>query len=321
MIATARWRWWAWPGELRRAGVLGINERNLHYVSVENDRRRYPLVDNKILTKKLCEREGIPVPETYAVVECFGDVARLDDILRDRVEFVVKPASGAGGRGVTVVRGRAPDGYLLSGGALMPPAELRYHVSGILSGLYSLAGHPDEAIVEQRVAIHPVFEKLASGGTPDVRVLLYRGVPATCMLRLPTRASGGRANLHQGAVGVGVDIDTGRTVGGVYRNRAAETHPDTGTSLAGLEVPYWKGILAAAERLGRAVGLGYLGIDIVLDAERGPVILEANARPGLAIQIANRRGLEARLASIRVLPPPTVAKPPLPPLAFYSGMP
>jgi D-alanine-D-alanine ligase-like ATP-grasp enzyme len=48
----------------------------------------------------------------------------------------------------------------------------------------------------------------------------------------------------------------------------------------------------------RAVGLGYLGVDVVLDRIRGPLLLEANARPGLAIQIANHAGLGARLAAV-----------------------
>lgn len=42
-------------------------------------------------------------------------------------------------------------------------------------------------------------------------------------------------------------------------------------------------------------GLGYVGVDMVLDKNLGPLILELNARPGLAIQIANFRGLEPRL--------------------------
>ncbi len=45
-------------------------------------------------------------------------------------------------------------------------------------------------------------------------------------------------------------------------------------------------------------GLGYQGIDIVLDREQGPLILELNARPGLNIQIANRAGLHKRLTAI-----------------------
>jgi hypothetical protein len=37
---------------------------------------------------------------------------------------------------------------------------------------------------------------------------------------------------------------------------------------------------------------------MVVDRERGPLILEMNARPGLNIQIANCTGLAKRIASI-----------------------
>lgn len=50
--------------------------------------------------------------------------------------------------------------------------------------------------------------------------------------------------------------------------------------------------------LADGLGMGYLGIDFVLDASLGPVVLEANARPGLAIQVANRQGLLPRLEFI-----------------------
>ena len=45
-------------------------------------------------------------------------------------------------------------------------------------------------------------------------------------------------------------------------------------------------------------GLGYLGVDMVIDRERGPLILEMNARPGLNIQIANASGLADRIRRI-----------------------
>ena len=56
-----------------------------------------------------------------------------------------------------------------------------------------------------------------------------------------------------------------------------------------------------SRRVAAAVGLGYIGVDIVMDVERGPMLLEANARPGLAIQIANGRGLVPRLEAIDAL--------------------
>ena len=47
-----------------------------------------------------------------------------------------------------------------------------------------------------------------------------------------------------------------------------------------------------------AIPLGYLGVDLVVDAELGPMVLELNARPGLTIQLANRRGLRASMETL-----------------------
>jgi alpha-L-glutamate ligase-like protein len=164
--------------------------------------------------------------------------------------------------------------------------------------MYSLGGRPDRAILQQRVRLHAAFTPIAYKGIPDVRVVVYRNEPAMAMLRLPTKASNGRANLHQGGIGVGVDLGSGLAHHAVLRNRFVLEHPDTGVPVVGMRVPYWDEVLAMSSRVAEAVGLGYIGVDIVIDADQGPMLLEANARPGLAIQIANARGLLPRLAEI-----------------------
>jgi len=115
---------------------------------------------------------------------------------------------------------------------------------------------------------------------------------------LPTRASRGRANLHQGAAAAGIDLRDGTTVGGVYRSRKVAQHPDTHAPIAGMVVPHWDRILDAAVRLADGLEMGYVGIDFVLDEHLGPLVLEANARPGLSIQLANRATLLGRLQAI-----------------------
>jgi alpha-L-glutamate ligase-like protein len=304
MTAPAGRRGWAWPWELKACGVLGVNARNARLLFDLNPRACYPRVDDKALTKGICQAHGIPIPETYAVIERFGDVPRLEALLRDRCQFVLKPARGAAGRGVLVVIGRTDAGYVTPGGQCVSAEEVRYHASTTLSGLYSLGGRPDRVIVEERIATHPALEAMAVGGTPDVRVIVHRGRPVMAMIRLPTRQSGGRANLHQGAVGVGIQLRTGRTFGGVHQDRPVAVHPDTGAALAGTVLPHWTDVLTIAASLGRALEMGYVGVDIVLDADRGPVVLEANARPGLAVQIANRRGLLTCLESRAAAAPP-----------------
>ncbi|MBV9124285.1 MAG: alpha-L-glutamate ligase-like protein, partial [Planctomycetes bacterium] len=223
---------------------------------------------------------------------------RLPELLADHPDFVIKPNRGAAGRGILVVIGREGDGFLRHNGQRLPLSDIRQHASSIISGLFSLGGQSDEALIQQRVIPDPAFERISYQGIGDIRVLLYKHIPAMAMLRLPTRLSGGRANLHQGGIGAGVDLATGITNRAVCRNRQTERHPDTGESVVGFQVPRWPEILDMARRVSHAVGLGYLGVDIVLDARQGPLLLEANARPGLAIQIANGQGLLARIAEI-----------------------
>jgi len=284
-------RSWMWPGELLALGILGINRRNIEYLNELNPRTHYPLVDDKVLTKGVCERHGVPVPETYAVLEYLGDLRYLEERLGGRCEFVVKPSRGAAGRGVLVVSGRAGDDYLTAGSGPLTQAALRHHISSILSGLYSIGGRPDRAIIEERIRPHECFARAAPLGTPDIRVIICRDEPVMAMLRLPTIESRGRANLHQGAIAAGIDLGSGVTSGGVSHNRVVDLHPDTGAPVAGITVPSWNAVLDTAVCLARSLGLGFVGVDIVLDAARGPVVLEANARPGLSIQIANGRGL------------------------------
>ena len=70
----------------------------------------------------------------------------------------------------------------------------------------------DYAIIEKRVVVDPVFEEVSYEGIPDIRIISLLGYPAMAMVRLPTRLSGGKANLHQGAIGVGVNLATGKTL-------------------------------------------------------------------------------------------------------------
>lgn len=284
--------------KLRNAGVLGLNARNREYIMRHNPRRRYPLVDDKLATKRLAIEANIAVPQLYATFETEHDLQKLRDRLAPYSEFVIKPAHGSGGSGVLVIDGRRKNLLVKPDGRSLPIEEVEFHVSNILSGVYSLGGVRDHAMVEYRIRVDPVFDPVSYQGVPDIRLLVYRGVPTMAMVRLPTRLSDGKANLHQGAVGVGIEIATGRTVYGVWQNRSVSEHPDFGASLAGIAIPNWPRLLELGARCFELTGLGYLGVDIVIDRIHGPLLLELNARPGLAIQIANRRGLRGRLEAI-----------------------
>ena len=283
---------------LRRKGVMGINWRNAEYTLPFNPRDCYPLVDDKVLTKELAARADVAVPQLYGVIEIQQQVRRLPHLLRKHRDFVVKPARGSQGDGIIVVTGSVRHTYRCADGTVMDEEEMSFHVSNILSGIYSLGGQNDKALIEYRVNFDPVFEAVTYRGVPDVRIIVFLGVPVMAMVRLPTRLSGGKANLHQGAIGTGVDMASGRTLAAVWRTRIVREHPDTGNPVSGVQIPHWNTLLELAARSYELTGLGYQGIDIVLDRDLGPLILELNARPGLAIQIANQAGLALRLDSV-----------------------
>lgn len=295
--------------ELKNAGALGMNRRNAEYIMKYNSRKRFPVVDNKVLTKQLARQCGIPTPELYHVIKHHGDMAGLEDALVSHSEFALKPARGSGGSGIVLIVDRKPDEFVRQSGRIMSREDFNYHISGILSGIYSLAGQEDVAIVEALIHPAPVFADVTYRGVPDIRIIVYRGVPVMAMTRLPTQASDGKANLHSGAIGAGIDIRTGVTLTAVHRSMVITHHPDTGNAIEGVNVPYWDNLLLTAAKAFEMTGLGYIGVDLVIDLDRGPLLLELNARPGLQIQIANDSGLLTRLQMVDGAPPGVLITP------------
>jgi alpha-L-glutamate ligase-like protein len=282
-----------------------MNQRNAQCILDLNPRQYFPLVDGKRNMRELCRSIGVPTPELFGVIPTHSALRHLNRLLANRSDFVVKPSRGAGGRGILVITGRDGAEYLRHNGERLSAGDIRQHVSSIISGLFSLGGQGDEALIQQRVVADTAFAGITYQGAADIRIIVYKKQPVMAMLRLPTRASGGRANLHQGAIGAGVDLATGVTTRAVFRNRLINRHPDTGENVVGFRVPFWSAIVRMARRVSEAVHLGYLGVDIVVDQQAGPLVLEANARPGLAIQIANGRGLLACFAEVDRYPCPS----------------
>ncbi|MDC7241538.1 MAG: alpha-L-glutamate ligase-like protein [Spirochaetales bacterium] len=289
------------PAALKKRGIMGMNMRNGHYIGRYNNRKLYPLVDDKLKTKEIALKAGITVPDLIAVLSSNYELKRLEKNLEGHPGFAVKPAKGSGGKGILVITRREGELFFKPSGESLTIKDMRRHCSNIMAGLYSLGGKPDTVIVESLIQPDNVFEDYSYEGVPDIRVIIFKGFPVMAMMRLSTAESDGKANLHQGAVGVGLDIATGRALRAVQHGVPVELHPDTKVPLAQLEVPQWRTLLELASGCYEMTGLGYLGADMVLDRKRGPLLLELNARPGLAIQVANGRGLTEKLRKIEDL--------------------
>jgi alpha-L-glutamate ligase-like protein len=300
VVAPGRWwhRWFRTPGELRELGVVGINMRNARFLLPNNPRRLYELVDNKLRTKALAEEHGMNVAETYGVVRTPHDANKVDKMLNGNESFVIKPTRGSGGKGVLVIDGKNGQNFVKPSGTELTPGDLRNHVSNILAGLFSLGGKRDYGLIEYRVRPAALLTAMSFQGAPDIRVVMLHGYPVMAMLRASTKESDGRSNLHQGALGIGIDIATGITVRAIHHGRPVTVHPDLGIELIGVQIPEWDTILHMSVTCQEMTGLGYLGVDIMIDETKGPLMIEVNARPGLAIQMANGIGLMKRLEPV-----------------------
>lgn len=291
----------ACPSKLKGRGIMGMNQRNHSYIGRYNDRSVYPLVDNKLKTKIIAERSGATVPKLIGVVSHQAEVKHIHEMVKGWPGFVIKPAQGSGGKGILVISSHQDGEYTKPSGSVLNRQDVERHVSNALAGLFSLGGRNDVALVEQLIEFDDCFSGFSYEGVPDVRVIVFKGYPVMAMMRLSTAASDGKANLHQGAVGVGLDIASGKAVRAVQFDHPVTHHPDTGRALATLQIPHWERLLTLAASAWEMTGLGYMGTDMVLDKQQGPMVLELNARPGLAIQIANGCGLLPRLRQIESL--------------------
>lgn len=281
-----------------------MNARSTQYLR-GNKKKKRRIADDKLKTKELLSENGIAAAELISVVKDSSDLEEFDwDTLPS--SFVIKPNRGLGGEGILVIYNRLKNGnWLTTNKRQLSAEDLEAHVRNILDGNFSLLNTPDQAIFEARLSMDPLYKRFSTEGIPDIRVIVYNNVPVMAMLRVPTKKSKGKANMAQGGLGIGIDITTGFTTHAVVKSwlyeKEIETHPDSGAQLRGIKLPYWDQILKTSVLTARVIGLKYCGVDVSVDKKRGPVVLEANARPGLGIQVANMAPLRERLRRIRGL--------------------
>jgi len=283
--------------------ILSLNARALQYTNHVNSKQAAQVANNKLTTKKKLQKAGLPTPRLFAIIKNRSELKKFK-WTKLPPSFVVKPNNASGGGGIIVVFGRNRKGNWVKADrteVFIP--DLRHHILDIIDGNFSRNNVPDMAFFEQRVKNHSDLKKYCVKGIPDIRVLVYNYIPVMAELRLPTEESGGRANLHAGGIGAGIDLGTGQTTTAIHHGRLIDTLPNhpARLKLKDITIPYWSDILLTAVKTAQATDLGFAGVDIAIDRDDGPLVLEINARPGLAIQLANMAPLLTRLRRVEGL--------------------
>lgn len=283
---------------MKASSILGLNSRASLFTGKYNNRKAKNIANSKIQTAKIMRINSIPTPQIIHKFKKYDDINTFDwNTLPDR--FAIKPSRGLGGDGIIVIKKKLKNGNFLTTSRDEKTIEdFKLQVIDILEGAYSMNSEPDVAFIQEYVGRHTAFRKMSYRGTPDIRIIVFNKIPVMAMLRLPTKESGGRANLHQGALGLGIDLATGITTKAIQYNKQIFFKPDTTKKLNGVKIPFWNIILETAVKAQIVSGLGYAGVDIVLHPEKGPMVIELNSQPGLSIQLANMEGLKRRLERV-----------------------
>ncbi len=276
-------------------GVLGINARNLLYIKPYNKKEGFRLADDKLKTKQYLSARNISVPKLYAKIL---NQEELNNFNWDKLpsSFVIKPNSGYGGEGIVVIKEKSGENWITVSGEKLTQEDLFGHVQDILDGRYSITYTSDTAFFEQRLISHESLEKISPHGLPDIRIIVYNLTPVMAMLRIPSDESHGKANLHLGGIGIGIDLAKGEFTHAVQYNKIIKELPGFGL-IKGFRLPFWDDILLLASQIQQLCTLGYLAVDVVIDRS-GPVLIEINARAGLAVQLANLAPLRRRLKKL-----------------------
>lgn len=298
---------------MKLSSILGLNARSALFSYPYNTQGGKRIANSKLQTARVLAKAGIAHPEIYKKFKDFSNILAFDFNSLPS-SFALKPSRGLGGEGIIVVKKKLEvtklqsdkvkkkeNVWITTQRQKVTVEDLKLQILDILEGAYSIGNIPDVAFIQEYVGRHKAFRKYAYRGTPDIRIIVFNKVPIMAMLRLPTKESGGRANLHQGAIGVGIDIATGITTKAIWHGEYIRRKPDTSRKLHGIKIPSWTSVLETAVAAQIATGLGYVGVDMVFHPDKGPQVLELNAQPGLQIQSANGEGLKKRLERIEDL--------------------
>ena len=264
-----------------------LPETIFYYHLLPKINRYHVLLDDKIHAEEIKRASSIPIPKTVFVrrLGVWLDNQRRPITSLGEFELalnseptegiIIKPAFlTSGGEGVKALRkdcdGNWRDDYSL--------------VS--LANLYNSAG--DDLIVQHRETNGGSLARFGSNVLECFRVLTVYEDHGPVALYVILKLSSGNSvvdNGHAGGVYVTVDLDKGDlgSIGIDERGELHTDHPYSHVSFAGFVVHEIASIQECAIQAARAFpSLKVIGWDIAL-TDRGPVVIEGNSSPGLAL--------------------------------------
>ncbi len=327
-------------------GILGNNARNLLYIKKFNDKKGIRLANNKLQTKDFLIERGIPFAKTYGIIANRKELYEFDFAYLPKKNFIVKPNHGSKGQWVYIVKyieeepiesptKEEPIPYAQSKlhqrwsqikkvffqefdndhhhngkyqiwNELLTDQEFRRRLVDILDGKYSMTLWGDKIIIEEKLVAGELFKDFCEFGLADIRVIVFNLVPVATMIRVPTKDSGGKANLAQWGLWFGIEVGSGKITSLLWKNKIYKTKfPKKFAHFHNKKLPYWNDILFLSSKVQYFVNLWYLALDRVITNE-WPKLLEINARAWLEVQKVSDTKLKNildKIADLKIIDP------------------
>ncbi len=279
---------------LKNYGLLWQNARNLNYIKGSNFAVARKMADSKLKTKEFLKSKWVSVPETLYIIKKYKDI---NSEILEKLEppFVVKPNNWYGWKWILIFDSKdSLWNFVSNTWEIYDKDRMLNHFSYILDWFFSLSGTRDKVLIERKIILSNEIDLLWKYWLPDIRVIVYNMVPVIAMLRVPTKESDWKANLHGGACWVGIDIWTWKLTFITRKSKIIKSIPWI-WDVRWIKIPSWEKMLKLAVKVQQITKIKYLWCDIVLDEKLWPLLLEMNIRAGLEVQISNLAPLKSRL--------------------------
>lgn len=296
-------------GGADKTAFAGLKAAQSLWLTANADPTWFGIVDHKLAITTLLAGYGLPTIPTaalfapgrrYPAVTTLGTADDLAEWLR---------------RATYPLFGKAVSSNRSLGSASLVSFDADADVVTLLSGervavatfcAEVAAKFAEGYLLQPRVEPHPAAKVICGDRLACVRVMTINGAAGPEVLRAVWKIPAGdnvADNFWRGNILCQIDLETGRVVRAITGTglacRQVETHPDTGATLTGIEVPGWAGIIDTAVAGAAALpDVPLIGWDIAATTS-GAVIVEPNNTPDLfMVQLADRRGiLDARFKS------------------------
>jgi hypothetical protein len=288
--------------ELFRYVPYHLHETVVRLLARERSANDAPLTGDKYAFERRCRDLGLPVVRTIAIAQpdklCSATGERLVGVLPLR-DFIAKPVNGGQGRDVERWRYVGLDRFANAQGEATSAEAL---ISRLCRSSQVLGA---TVLLQECLVNHAELQTFSGSALSTARVTTTvneQGEPeiVEAFFRTSVVPHASVDNLHSGGVLFPIDVATGRLTAGYVEARLVtdriEKHPQTGAIVAGEFLPGWAVVSSLAFQAHKLLpGLLLVGWDIAYTPD-GPVIVEANAPPGISVM---RQGVSGPIAGTR----------------------